>query len=206
MLGYSLSEFLFLAIAIIVSLAMHEYSHALAATIMGDDTAKINGRLTLNPFAHIDIAGIIALFLVKFGWAKPVPVNPYNFKNKSLGIIITSLAGPFANIVLAFFSLLILFKVDFTQDTIAIAEFLKLMFTINTGLAVFNILPIPPLDGSKIFAEIFKGKVAYYIYSIGNYSTIILLMLLWFTPFRNLLAYMNRSLAIFLVSIIQLIA
>ncbi|WDC83806.1 site-2 protease family protein [Caloramator sp. mosi_1] len=103
MFDRSLSELIFVSIAVIVSLTIHEYSHALAATLLGDDTPKVYDRLTLNPFAHIDIAGLIALLIVRFGWAKPVPVNPYNFKNRSLGIIITSIAGPLSNIILAFF-------------------------------------------------------------------------------------------------------
>lgn len=202
----NLSYYIFMGIAIIISLAMHEYSHALVATILGDKTAKINGRLTLNPFAHIDPIGLISLFIVRFGWAKPVPVNPYNFENKRFGMIATSIAGPLANLLLAFFSLLILFKFNFTQDTLAIAEFLKIMFSINTGLVVFNFLPIPPLDGSKIFAEIFGGKVAYYIYSMEGYSTFIMLMIIWFAPAKALLITLNENLMYFLISIVRLLA
>lgn len=205
MFDRSLSELIFVGIAVIVSLTIHEYSHALAATLLGDDTPKAYDRLTLNPFAHIDVAGLIALLIVRFGWAKPVPVNPYNFRNRRMGIIITSLAGPLSNILLAFFSILILFKANFTQETIGVAEFLKILFFINTGLAVFNILPIPPLDGSKIFAEIFRGKIAYYIYSMERYSTIVLLMLLWFTPFRNLLVFMNQKLGILLIRLAEIL-
>ncbi|MBZ4662381.1 MAG: site-2 protease family protein [Caloramator sp.] len=205
MFNRSLSELIFVSIAVIVSLTIHEYSHALAATMLGDDTPKAYDRLTLNPFSHIDIAGLIALLIVRFGWAKPVPVNPYNFKNKRIGIIITSLAGPLSNVILAFFSIVILFKVNFTQETLGVAEFLKILFFINTGLAVFNILPIPPLDGSKIFAELFRGKVAYYIYSMERYSTVVLLMLLWFTPFRNLLVFMNQKLGILLIRLAEIL-
>ncbi|CDF58184.1 site-2 protease family protein [Thermobrachium celere] len=204
MISNNFSETIFVIIAIIVSLTIHEYSHAVAATVLGDDTPKVYNRLTFNPFSHIDLVGFLALLVVKFGWAKPVPVNPYNFKNRRVGIIITSIAGPISNILLAFFSALILFKTNFTQESLGVAEFLKILFFMNTGLAVFNLLPLPPLDGSKIFAELFRGKMAYYIYSFEKYSNLILFMLLWFAPFRSILIYLNRLLGTIIINLVQI--
>jgi Zn-dependent protease len=170
-------EIIFSLIAIVVSFTIHEYSHAFISTVQGDDIPKTYGRLTLNPAAHIDIMGFICLFLFKFGWAKPVPISSKNYKNPRLGIILTSLAGPLSNLILAFITILVIFT-TYPQSE-AIGYFLEQLLLINVGLAVFNLIPVPPLDGSKIIAEIFGGKVAIFIYNIKRAGIMILLILLW---------------------------
>jgi Zn-dependent protease len=173
-------EIIFSLIAIVVSFTIHEYSHAFISTVQGDDIPKTYGRLTLNPAAHIDIMGFICLFLFKFGWAKPVPISSKNYKNPRLGIILTSLAGPLSNLILAFISIIVV-SITYPQSE-AISYFLVQLIFINVGLAVFNLIPIPPLDGSKIIGEIFGGKVAVFLFNIQRGGMMIIFILLWLPP------------------------
>ncbi len=189
MFGYgSASEIIFSVIAIIVSFTIHEYSHALVSTVQGDDTPRNYGRLTLNPASHIDLMGFISLFLFKFGWAKPIPISSRNYKNPRLGIILTSLAGPLSNLILAFISLIV-FYASFPQSK-AIQYFLRELIRINAGLAVFNLLPVPPLDGSKVIAEIFGGKVSVFFFNIQRYGVMLLFALLWIPGVSQVLSRM----------------
>ncbi|MEF9951839.1 MAG: site-2 protease family protein [Clostridium sp.] len=190
-----IAELMITGIVVIIALTFHEFAHGLASYAQGDNTAKYEGRLTLNPFAHIDIAGLLMLLIVKFGWAKPVPINSYYYKNQRRGIIITSFAGPFANILLAFVSYLIyslLIANGFILSE-GIFTFFSFMVIININFAVFNLLPIPPLDGSKIFAEIFGGKVAELIYKIDNKGMLILFIILLFPPTSALLSSCTKA-------------
>lgn len=184
-------EIIFSLIAIIVSFTIHEYSHALISTAQGDDTPQLYGRLTLNPLAHIDIMGFICLFLFKFGWAKPVPISSENYKNPRLGIILTSIAGPLSNLILAFVSLLVIIATYPQSD--GINYFLGQLVLINVGLAVFNLIPVPPLDGSKIIAEIFGGKVAIFIYNMQRYGIMVLFLLLWIPSVSDFLSKLIYS-------------
>jgi Zn-dependent protease len=145
-------------VAIFTSLTVHEFSHALAGKIKGDLTAEREGRLTLNPVAHIDLMGLIPLFIFGFGWAKPVPFNPYNLKNPKWDSVYIALAGPLSNLILAIISG-VAFRVLISSGTVApnnlLAAFLFLMILINLFLMFFNIVPIHPLDGSKLFFALF---------------------------------------------------
>lgn len=152
-------------IIIVAILPVHEYAHARMAYRLGDDTAKQMGRLTLNPTAHIDWAGAACIILFGFGWAKPVPVNPYRFDNQAKrkqGMALTALAGPLSNLAVAMLSIFILrivacFNMSFNAAYL-INFALTWLFTINITLAVFNLLPIYPLDGSRILGGILPNK------------------------------------------------
>ena len=141
--------------AILLALTVHEYAHGMTAYRLGDPTAKNMGRLTLNPLAHLDLVGTLALLIVHFGWAKPVPVNPYYFSNPRRDMIWVSLAGPASNIMLAFVAGLVQnFLIDSGIIHFMSVPHIMLSFLvfINLMLAFFNLIPIPPLDGSKIVA------------------------------------------------------
>lgn len=196
-------QFIITAIAILLSLTIHEYSHALVSTVQGDDIPERYGRLSLNPMAHIDPIGLISLFLFKFGWAKPVPISSRYYKNRRLGIVLTSIAGPLSNLIFAFFSALIYYL--FTPEQAGVQYFLGELFTINTGLAVFNLIPVPPLDGSKIFAELFGGRIADFIYRIERTGMMILFLLLWIPQVSFLLSFAISAVKIYIIYLVRLI-
>lgn len=178
-----------------LALSFHEFAHGYAAYLMGDNTARYNGRLSLNPMAHLDIVGTLCLLLFHFGWAKPVPINPANFRNHRKGIIVVSLAGPFANFLLALVCTILCKLLYGFISTSQIAEFFYMVLlyaqVMNVGLMVFNLIPIPPLDGSKVLMEFLPYRMRYQMYSLERYSGIILLVLVWtrmLTPVLNTMA------------------
>lgn len=199
----NVSQLIITTIVIISSLTIHEYAHGLISHLQGDDTPQRYGRLTLNPLAHLDIFGLIALFVFKFGWAKPIPIDSYYYKNRRLGIILTSFAGPASNLLLAFFSALVIYGVKPQSE--AVIFFLVNMVLINTGLAVFNMLPFPPLDGSKIFAELFGGRIANMIYSLEGKGMFILFILLWLPPVTSFIGTVRAQVIYSIVDLAQLI-
>lgn len=160
------------------TLPIHEYAHALVATKLGDDTPRLKGRLTIAPLAHIDVMGALMILLVGFGYAKPVPVNPRKFKNPKAGMALTALAGPVANILMAIFFMVLanICNVIYSSNQALIIEVSYIFFTsaatINVSLAVFNLLPIPPLDGSRIANLIIPTK---YYFKIMQYERYIVL-------------------------------
>lgn len=156
---------------------IHEFAHAFVAHKLGDDTARLSGRLTLNPFAHVDMLGALMIFLVGFGYAKPVPVNPRNFKNPKGGMALTALAGPISNLIMAFIFMLPYCGIRMlytggSQLVVAVAMFFYYAASVNIGLAVFNLIPIPPLDGSRILNLIIPSK---YYFKIMQYERYIIL-------------------------------
>jgi Zn-dependent protease len=148
-------DLLFFAGALLLAITVHEFSHAWVANYLGDSTPKRAGRVTLNPLAHLDPLGTIMLLLVRFGWGKPVPINPNNFKNPRLGSALTAVAGPVSNFLLASLLAFIYTVAGLSGSTFG--TFIVLTIYMNLVLMVFNLLPIPPLDGSKFFALFFPA-------------------------------------------------
>ena len=166
---------------IIIGLTVHEWAHAFAADKLGDPTAKNLGRMTLNPFAHIDLFGFLCLLVVGFGWAKPVPVNPRNFKNYRRDDIIVSLAGIAMNLVVAFFATILfyfgVYRWNLGSNEAFYTIFLSIVM-INLSLAVFNLLPIYPLDGSHVFESLFMRYIPRFFMFLRQYGQYILIALL----------------------------
>ena len=178
-------------LALLTAFVLHEFAHSWVAVKMGDDTPKYNGRLTINPVAHIDPLGFAMLFFLGFGWAKPVPINPANFKNRKKGMIWVSLAGVLANFVVAMISyvLFVLLSVlcarvpamyDVLGGLVVIffAEYFSWTCMICLFLFAFNILPLYPLDGSKLLETVLDGRGGKFTYFLKRYSNYILIGLI----------------------------
>ena len=167
--------------ALLFAISIHEYAHAQCADSMGDKTPRLMGRLTFNPMAHLDPIGALLLVLVGFGWAKPVAINSANFRNRREGIIKVSLAGPAANLFLCFLAAVIsaaMTKFGLISD--GVYKFLLWMQLYNVWFAFFNLLPIPPLDGSNLLSELLPPKQAYKFDDIvGRHGFYILLFLVF---------------------------
>ncbi|MFQ6674041.1 MAG: site-2 protease family protein [Fidelibacterota bacterium] len=168
---------------ILVALTFHEYAHGRVALRFGDPTAKMSGRLTLNPISHLDPLGTLMLFLVHFGWAKPVPVDPRYFRDPKRDMLWVALAGPAANMVLAFISGVALSGLlgaglIHSGAGAILATMLSLSLQINLALAVFNLLPIPPLDGSKVLQGLLPYRYEHVAYGLEQYGPWILIGLI----------------------------
>lgn len=166
--------------ALLIALTVHEYAHARAAVSLGDPTPRYAGRLTLNPIPHLDPIGLIMLWLFSFGWAKPVPINPFNLSNGRWGIMTVSLAGPGANLIMAFISALVFSIV--AKLHIGNPEIFKVIqwtYTYNLILAVFNLIPVPPLDGSQIVSSFLPPRQADAFERIAPYGPFILMALVY---------------------------
>lgn len=176
----SLDVMVYRLLAIVPAFTLHELGHALAATWLGDPTPRWRGRVTLNPLAHVDWIGLLLLLVVGFGWAKPVEVNPGNFRNSRAGMALTTAAGPLANLLLAFAGALGIF---FGGDAALavwdgrLMQFLFIFVHMNIVLVVFNLLPVPPLDGSRLLAAAFPRSV-FNSSAMQQYGGIILMLLL----------------------------
>ncbi|MBQ9673062.1 MAG: site-2 protease family protein [Ruminococcus sp.] len=173
-------------VIIFLVLPFHEWAHAFTAMKLGDTTVKYRGRLSLNPLAHIDVIGSLCLILFGFGWAKPVPVNPRNFKNEKVGMAITAVMGPVANLVAALAGAIILcglvtFVPNIILNNVGVyfLKFLNFYVTVNVALAVFNLIPIPPLDGSKVLFVFLPNKAVNFFYQYEQFIMMGMFVLLW---------------------------
>ena len=171
---YILSNILVQIVGIAVAISVHEFGHAYSAHLLGDDTAKMYGRMTLNPAKHLDIMGLIAMLIVHIGWAKPVPVNPNNFKNYKVGNVIVSLAGVTANIIISIICVIIKKHVNMY----AITEITSAIIIYNVSFAAFNLLPIPPLDGWGVISSFIPYKYNEIAYKYESMSSIIFLVII----------------------------
>ena len=185
------TQLLLIAPPILLALTVHEYAHGWTADKLGDPTARYAGRLTLNPLAHLDPIGTLMLFIVHFGWAKPVPVNPYNLRNPRKDMIWVSLAGPGANLLMAFaLGTLLrpfeLHRLTFSNPLNIIAIMIMYGVFINIILAVFNLIPIAPLDGSKILLGLLPPERAYAYQQWEPYGPMILIGLILMGAFLHI--------------------
>ena len=189
-------QWLMFAGAALIAISVHESAHALSALWLGDDTAKRMGRISLNPLRHLDVTGFLMMVIAHFGWAKPVPVNPYRMtkiKSPKVGMALTAAAGPVSNVLLAFlFGIgyeiamgflvkgLVAGSVSPEDPLYYLMQFLYVCFVLNTGLAVFNLIPISPLDGSKILAIFLPDKAHAWLMRYERYGMFLLIaLLLW---------------------------
>ena len=166
----------------LICITLHEVSHGYVAYRLGDNTAKSQGRLTLNPIKHIDIMGLLMMVVFKVGWAKPVPVNMYNFKNPKKGMAITALAGPACNVLISAVFLLLygVLYIPLNSGSAfaqTVLDMIELTAYLSLALAVFNIIPIPPLDGSKVIFSLLSDKNYYRLMRYEKYGMLALILL-----------------------------
>lgn len=186
------------ALVLFTAIPIHECAHAWAAEKLGDDTGRRQGRITLNPFAHLTLFGSLMLVLVGFGWGKPVQVDPRNFKNPKRGMMLSSLAGPASNFIMAFFSMIV-YRVLVIIALVQNSEFMYTVATvfvyvtiINISLGVFNFLPIPPLDGSKIFNAILPERLYFKIMQYERYIALAMIVLIYTGLLDKPLAFLRN--------------
>ena len=185
----NLTDYIYIVVAALFAIILHEIAHGLVSTLLGDPTPKRQGRLSLNPLKHLDPIGTLCLIFFHVGWAKPVVVNPDYYKNKKRGMALVALAGPLMNFLLAIFSIIIMaifVKVNaYSNVLIIIYNFLLYFSVINLGLGLFNLIPIPPLDGSRILGAFLKDDTYEQYMKYERYGFIIIAILLALSSLRG---------------------
>ena len=191
-------------VVVLLCISVHEAAHGFIAYKLGDNTAKWMGRISINPMRHLDPVGALCMLFFGFGWAKPVMVNSYNFKNRKRGMALVSLAGPVSNLLLAFIGVVILkLMVVFSIPYIKILnDFVQLLILLNIGLCVFNLIPIPPLDGSKIFLSLLPNKMYYDIMRYEHLGWILLVVALSLGVLDPILSRVSFFIINMLISIV----
>ena len=193
--------------ALIIAIVGHEYAHARVATWLGDPTPRAAGRLTLNPMAHLDPFGVLALFLVGFGWAKPVPVNIGYFRDRRTDELLVALAGPGSNILMAFIAYIVLVIVEIVAYGVVpdvMRQIIYLIVLYNVNFAIFNMLPIPPLDGSTIITAFLPWTVRIQLYRLSWISLIVFILLLNSPILRTILYPLQRTILVGFQMVVQL--
>lgn len=197
---WNLEYIVSLVIAVILAMSIHEMAHGLVSYWLGDPTAKLQGRISLNPFAHVDWLGILCLLLFHFGWAKPVPVDPSYYKDRKTGIIWTSFAGPVANFLLAFvciFCLILILKLNplflYSDLGSLLESILSMTATLNIGFGLFNLIPVPPLDGSKVLFAFLPDEQYYRFIQGSPFFMLVLVVLIYLGILSQPLSMMQNG-------------
>lgn len=193
------SDLIYTLPALLIALVLHEWAHAFISYKLGDPSPKLEGRLSLNPLKHLDPIGALCLLIFHFGWAKPVSVNPYYYKDKKMGMSLTALAGPVMNFILAFIVIFIIgLMVKLSPRSIYSNDIVFYIYTVlnytailSVGLGIFNLIPIPPLDGSKVLLAVLPEETYFKLMKYERYGFIILILFLYLgfdsilTPIMN---------------------
>ena len=205
--GNSLTSMVATLLAVLMAITFHETAHGYIAYRLGDPTAKNQGRLTLNPIAHLDPIGALMMFVFGFGWAKPVPVNPFYFEGyRTKGMMLVSVAGPLTNLIISFAAYFIYVAGSGFAAIPFLSIFLSTTVTLNIYLAVFNLIPIPPLDGSKILAGLLPKATAYkFLNTVEQYGFLILMLLIFFNITDMIMVPVANVILSFFTFILQLI-